>query len=723
MDPGTTQFAQRLRQAIQQLRGSVRRALLTRGFAAVLVAIVGFTLLQLVLDRWFQLSVDQRVILNILITAVWVWVTYRFLLRPLSKPISDSQVASWVDRANPELHDLTKTAVEFREREGEPVIQRDVSGELVALTLKDAEARLDRAAFDRVLDRGRLRRNRQWLVGGLVLSILPWVVFPTLMGIWFSRNWLLRDVAWPQQTYIEPVDFEASNRRRMARGDSVSISAVVRGEMPRQATLQWRTQDGQTGAVNMIRTGDDRLVADLGVLTQEIEFRIVGNDERTQPFVLVPVERPRITDSVVRISPPAYVDDPAQVLARQTNVELLAGSSLAIEVGLNKPVTHARFIDTQGADVGSTAFLRDGETGALRIVTNLNDPQSGTYEYSLVDADGIESANPVRFVFRVRPDEAPEVELVTMGASDVLTPIAEIPVRVTFSDAYGISSATLTAQRNSQAPQTILAPHVQSRQRRLEASSAVLVQNLAVLPGDTLRLRSTAEDIDPRGPNIGMSPEVNFRVISLDDFRLVLAQREQELRSEFERLLANQRALKVELTQVFEAIGEPTLPEAREVRRLEAISRKQSSYGTRCGAFAERYESLVEELRVNKVGRVAEERRVLDRIVRPLRLLQDNVIPRAASELRTLSQSAPPEVRESCLNMQDRVLREMMFVFQNMLEGEGYREVLSSLQDIIGEQEAIHRDTEAKVSSLLDDILGLTEPASENQPAPAPPIE
>jgi hypothetical protein len=45
-------------------------------------------------------------------------------------------------------------------------------------------------------------------LAGLACAAAPW-----LAGPWFERNWLLRDVHWPQRTYILPEGFDADGRR------------------------------------------------------------------------------------------------------------------------------------------------------------------------------------------------------------------------------------------------------------------------------------------------------------------------------------------------------------------------------------------------------------------------------------------------------------------------------------------------------------------------------
>lgn len=711
------QFVTRLRDAIRDLRSRVRRAIIIRGVATLLAAMVGTALLQLTIDRWFHLTVDQRVILNILITIVWAFIAYRYLIRPLTRPLTDSQVASWVDRANPNLHDLTKTAIEFAQAPQQDQPNADVSAELVALTLADAKQQLDRTAFDRVVDDRRSKRNRNLAIAAGVVAVLPWLILPGLMQVWFARNWFLRDINWPQETYIDPQGFDATNRLRMARGDQLTIEAIVRGEMPRLATLEWRTRDGISGRQNMTRTGRDRLRTDLGILTKELEFRITGNDERTKAFTIVPVERPRITDSQIRVTPPAYTNDDPQEFERQANIEMLSGAEVDMTVRLNKQVRTAALRDADGNEVGTTTIARDADTGAPIVTTNITDPLSGSFVYDFRDSDDITNLNPVRFVFRVTPDEPPAVDLTATAVSDVVTPIATIPVQLAIADTFGITAADLTAQRNTQAPRTLLTPDLPTPKRRIEESSAVTVADLEVRPGDQLRLKSAALDNDPAGPNLGTSRDLDFRVISLEDFRLVMAQRELELRTEFERLLAGQRSIRAELQQVLASLGAEVVPAAREARRFESLARKQSSYGTRCGSFAQRYQALIDEMRVNKVGRVADERRVVQRIARPLTTLQRDTIPAAARTVRDLATAARDTDRTACLNLQDQILRELLFVYQNMLEGEGYRDVLATLEEIISGQEKINQETEAAVSDLLDDILGLSDPTG-GSPAP-----
>lgn len=714
-------FEQRVLAPLRRLRARTRLYLAARGGLLVLLAIVGAATVQLLLDRWLSLSVDQRVVLNLVLTVLWIWVIWRWLVIPMRRQLGSRLLAGWVDAADPAMEDRLQTAVEFAQADpasdghAEPV-----SAELIDSVLAEATERIQPAAFERVLDR---RAFRQWLATGFGILLLvggAFVLRGDVMSLWFERNWLLSSRQWPKQTQLVPIGFDESHARRLPRGEEISLVADVVGLLPRQAQIEWKTASGRSGVEQMSILGGHRVHVDLGLLTEDITFRLRGGDEHTAEYRIVAVDRPRVTQLVARIQPPAYTGLSTFELEQQTAMEVLAGSHIELSAHVNRPLRRARFVSEEGLELEPRV-----ESGAHQDESVLHlawdQPRSGVYRFELEDVDGLASLNPVRYTLKIIPDQPPVLELATPGAGDLITPEAHIRIRLKAEDAYGLRAVELRAQRNADAPQLIPLPAPGELGRLFTAELALSAQALNARPGDRLRLYALAQDQDPSGPNTGESQPVEIQVVSREDFEHALAERELEMRNEFERLIAAQKSLHEGFSRITAVLPPDGPASPRESQQLVGLMRRQGSHAARCGTLAKRYREMLEEMHTSRMARIADEQRILTRVAAPLESLEHRAMPALSDAWGALREDAALPQRQVATAAQSRVQSEMDQVYRNMLEWEGFREAATTLAQIIEQQKEIRADTLAQLEKELADILGPESPLSE--PLSSQPIE
>lgn len=712
------------------VRRRARFYLALEGLVRLVLAMIAAGLVQLLLDRWLRFTVDQRAAVNSVITLLWLWVAYRFGVRPLMRPMGDVEIAAAVDRANPQLHNQLATAVQFAAgRVGDAASN---SPQLVEAVVRDACRRAADIPFLQVLDHQRARRRALELGGLLLLIALAFGISFEMMSIWFRRNWLLADVAWPQRTRIVPVGYESSDRRRFPLNDELVIVADVIGEPPTAATLHWRTLSGQRGRETMTRLGDRRLTASLGVMTETVLFRILGGDEPTREYVAEGGERPHVVRTRTAITPPAYAGLETMSIEQETVFEVLAGSRVTIEAWLNKPVSQAQFQvgDARPVDCErvsptqirvsfrAVATAAGGADPASAPVDDLPALTSGSGRFELLDAEGWNDRRPVRFTIKVAPDGPPSARMDLIGVGEVVTPEAEIRMRLRFDDPYGLQSAALAADRNGGEPQLIPITGFEPGQRQVDAEAAFEISTLSANPGDRVRLWAEAGDAAPGGANIGRCPAVEFRVLSREDFLTEMAQRELELRREFERLISEQRLLRDALGRLA-AVTEGA-PPAGLPQRLAGLSRQQSTHARRCQGLALQFERVLAEMRTSRVARSVDERRLLDRVAVPLTDLSVGPMAEAAAAILAARAGVDETGRTGLMAAQDRILESMRAILAQMLEWEGYQETVTLLREIIDEQSQVQGETQSAVADRLQAILGLDQPpgAPATQPTP-----
>jgi hypothetical protein len=713
-----TRLEQRIFAPLGRLRRRCRLYLVLNGMVYLVLAIVYGGLAQLALDRWLKLSVDQRAVVSLALAAFWLWVGYRSLLRPLLSPLSDRWLAAMVDRVHPQLHDRFATVVQFAA--GDVGDAAHHSPQLVQAVMHDACRAADDVSVYAVLNHRRAKRRAGQLLATLLLIALASAVMPSTLGTWFRRNWLLGEVPWPQWTHIRVLGFDSAGRRPFPRGDELEVVATVIGRPPPSAMLNWHTPSGRDGRETMTLVGGKQLRASLGVLSEDVRFRVVGGDERTREYVVEAVERPAVVRTATRITPPAYTDLEPVVVEQETVLEVLSGSVLEFEAWLNKPVARAGFVGSEGS-VASCELVSSDHVRVRWV-----EPVSGSYHFALADADGWENRRPVRYTLKVAADQPPDVRLELADAGRFITPQAVLPIALRFKDAYGLGSVSLCVQRADDPPHT-LAPEGFSPQREFRTLVTYAVESIGVTPGDRLRLWAEARDRDPRGPNVGRAEPLTLHVVSQEAFLTEMARREIELRREFEHLISAQRGLKDALERILPRLpaeGPPPratggLSASALAQQIAGLSRRQEAHAARCRLLSQGFGQLLAEMGTSRAARPGEQRRIGDRIVAPLETLGTTTLPAASAAIGELRQAAPTAQREAVRATQEDILRRMQTILANMLKREGYREAVALLQEVIDEQGAVRSATLELLQRQLEAILNLEEPA-EPPPADAP---
>jgi hypothetical protein len=710
---------------LRMLRRRIRLYMLLDGLLWFATAVVLAALAQMALDWNFRFSVGQRGVISGLVVLYWLWAGYRRLYEPLARPLPEDLLAGIADRAHPDLCGRISAAVELRAvARGAPDsaghLPVGASPDLARLVLAEACQSVRGRRLQGMLNHRRALLHAVELVLLVLLAGLACAAAPWLAGPWLERNWLLRDVRWPQRTYILPEGFDADGRRRMARGDPAEITAAVAGLVPDNAVVTWWTPSGRQGREPMSVVGDTRLAAGLGQLSEEIHFRISGGDEHTRDYLVEAVDRPRVVHTLARITPPEYTRLADVVVEQQTVLEVLRGATLTIEARLNKPIRRARFVADDGTDVQAKIdWPEDAAEPVVRV--RWSAPDSGVFRFDLLDADGLTNRDPVPYRIRVVPDRPPNVEMELVGAGELTTPQAELPVQLQCEDAYGLGAARLMVQTGSQPERAFPLPGLTPGDRRFSANFALLVAASGAIAGDELRVWGEAEDLDPRGPNVGATPVATLRVVSPDDFLIELARRELTLRQEFERLVSAQRQIKEGLEQTSGLLADGAPPDAGLAQRLAALARRQAAHGSQCLGIARGFEQILRETETARVDRPADAARIAQRVVAPLEELARAAIPAAADAIDELRAKVSPAGRALAADHQADLLRHMEALLAEMVEWEGYREAVSLLEAVIAAQTALRADTLAALGEQLESILELErllEPEDDAAPAP-----
>ena len=314
-----------------RLVGHVRRYALGR---ILLVACAGLGLLFLT-DLTLDLPGLVRLLLLALLVGGISYVVWRHLSRPMGAIPQRIGLAVLLERAHPELFELFTSAAQLSQGEPEGEHQAPLIRSLVAR----AEAQASEFEFSAVEDPKVPRRSLFAGLGALLAVGLLLGSNPAESSIFFSRM-AGGGPAWPRATTLR-VEIPLSGGTVVvspdgehvdvscARGSDIPVVIRAEGEIPDEVILEH--SGGARTVLSVTRGGVFRTL--LRSVQDDMDFGIVGGDDRDgTPTVAVTVLRPPdVIGLAIRVTPPAYTNAPLS-LTYDSDVEVLAGSSLLISV-------------------------------------------------------------------------------------------------------------------------------------------------------------------------------------------------------------------------------------------------------------------------------------------------------------------------------------------------------------------------------------------------------
>jgi hypothetical protein len=325
-----------------------------------------------------------------------------------------------------------------------------------------------------------------------------------------------------------------------------------------------------------------------------------------------------------------------------------------------------------------------------------------------VDEVGLDNRRPVRFSLRVILDEPPSARLKLRGAGNMITPQAVLPIKVEYADTYGLATAELLVQtsREESNENSIPLPEFNPPVTSFSTSLTWPVATAAIAPGETLTLFARATDLDDvSGPNEAQSQEKTLRVVTREELMAELARREQEYRADFERLVDSQERLRGALLTVLGRVQKSEDTGEALAGELAPLERRQRNIAGSVNVIRQQFEQILAELSVNQLDTLDELQRLGDRIVGPLTQLAKRDLVAAADTVRQWSRDASTDKALLVDPQQVALLSQMRHVLANMIQWEGYQEVVNMLHDIIRLQQELRSETQETLEEQADDVF------------------
>lgn len=672
--------------------------------AAAAAALVGVLAGLALVDYLASLPYGVRVAASVLAAAAaGAWFVKEAFFSTV-RATTDKGLALYLERKFPELKDALVSALQFaKEGAGNPDFN---SPEMVRAVVTQGEEAAARITASEVL-KARRSLKSGLVCGGIVLACAAGAFASPRFAKAVERLWA--DAAFPRRTFYR-MESPLALESRLPRGETLSVKIVPEGDSfrPTRAEISYwfpgvpGSVEGDPNREGMNRFENDSFTWEFEGVAEDVAFRVRADDWETETYRIAVVERPRLDELQLVVTPPPYTGLPEKrVAARGAGQKAAGGGDLAVLRGTrvafsgkaNKPLASVAL--AMGEAQTPVAVTGEGFSGAFTA------EDSSSYWFDLRDREGFAEAQPARYQLRILPDRPPETRILEPdeGTLDV-TPFALFRVRVSAEDDLGLASARL-AYSTTDADESWLELHPlfaseppPSREptRKIAEEWDFSVEALKAEPGLLVRYRAEATDFNTP-PGTSFSQEYRLRVKQPSEISEEVKRRLDDLAQELRRSHERQLDLRQQAARVLDLGGDA---QAAKAALLEAALAQQGMSEDLAGRrlflekkviwyfeinrLAEAVEGGSAKIREEEQSRKAQLYRIRDKFD----VLINTHVPAAAKVLKELhaAGNASPAGMEKALEAQQKVADEILRLLDDLRKVSDISKIINDLRMI-----------------------------------------
>ena len=522
MTPNEPQFTgsrSEVIRVIRHVRNRWRLRVAVRGISVLIAATLGTFLASSYGLEVYRFSPSSIVAFRIVTYVALLAAGWWLFIRPVSRRVSDEQVALYLEEHEPSLQSVLLSAVEESKKE-DRAAALDYSPQIVRRLIESAVEKVRNADMGRNVEQQQLTRSSGLLAGATVAAVLLLVFGPDYLRHGISALLLPAgnvEAASPYSIDVSPGD------ATVARGADQTVTARLVGFDAESVNLFVRAgSNDQFERLPLVPVDEtDQFEVLLFDLQNGTDYFVEAAGVESSRFTLDVVDLPYVERLELEYVFPAYTGlDPQLVesggdiaVLKDTEVRLRAFSTLATEAGelvLDEDNRTPLAVQPDGSLTAS--FVVEGE---------------GFYRIDLQAPDGqLVTASP-QYTIDVLTDQPPAVSFVTPGRDTTASAIEEVFVEARADDDFGLLSLHLVYSANGGPEQTVqLFDGSGSALKEVSAGHTFFLEELGLEPGDFVSYYARATDRNLAQENRDIKSDLYFVQIRAfsKDFRAAQSQ-------------------------------------------------------------------------------------------------------------------------------------------------------------------------------------------------------
>lgn len=476
-------------QALQAFRARRQRLLILRaGLALMLVALGCWTAIALLDRAWFMPEV-VRPWLTLLAYFGGAFIAWWVALRHLALGRDALGTARLLESVSPDLRERLLAAVELAEGKGSGSV------EFRSQLQDEVAAQMERLDLRTVLP---LRSLKPWLVGVgaavvlvIALSFIPALHLP---GFLARAAIPFANLQRPSSVKISIVEPNPASTL-VPFASELEIVANITGPQPGAVLIETETVGSPARRTELLRSHDTRYSGLVAIGQGDLRYRVLAGDAISPWHTLSARPRPRVTEFVKTVVPPAYSGLPEVVLTEERgDVEALDGSTVRLKLKPNQKVSEAwLLINPDHADHPEAIAMTQGADGFLTGELPIRAEHESWRSALTAEETGFTNEESSPWQIMTIPDLPPVVQI--LDPQEQISLMADETVRVQgmASDDVGLATIHLAHAVNGADWQQRLLVSKPGKESPLQTT--LPLAPLQVKPGDALLIKLVATDL------------------------------------------------------------------------------------------------------------------------------------------------------------------------------------------------------------------------------------
>ncbi|TWT96098.1 hypothetical protein Pla108_31800 [Botrimarina colliarenosi] len=704
---------------LTRLAEQLHRAIATRVGWQVLAAVTLVGWVALIVDRLFEPSATVRLVVELSLLAAGVGWLLLVAAPRLLRPIGPRDVVTLLHRDRPGEAALIATSLDLRAHDRG-------NRQLADAAIADADAVAAKLGDPRLVRPPSTTGAACFAAAAAAAALLLAASRPELAAS-YAKRVALSDAPWPRRVQLVVEGFErdaATNEwtRVVARGEPAEFIVVAEVEAddapPETLWARGARATGQRSLTSLTRIGApetgpvlrQRYRRRFERVDDDLALTVRGGDARLQ-LRLIAADRPALTDLTVRCEPPAYLDATPTSAGASTLQPLPEGSVARLIAGASKPLASVEATYRDGATPTETPLDARLESEGTRLVV-ATPPLSGSLVVTLTatDADGLTS-EPIELPLEVALDSPPSVLLSLEGVGRSVTRDARLPVEIRLQDDHALADVRLELRRGDETivlpldPPATLPGRVAAEADLLSLRSADPRRRLTLDPGDRFTLVATAADrYDLAERPRAESRPIEIEVTTPAELLARLGDAQRELRGSLEAILSDVQRLEYQIDlrrrRAAEGQGDDGGRRWAAERQLDA---RKAANGV--AEAAQRADGLRLQVVNNRLDQPDLVDRLKRRVVRPLRLVEEEQLAQSVKALQQIGEGTPDDSLAAALAGVRSAEAELERVLASLDTQQTYNEVVALLRGLIREQQRVNEKTSRQESESVRSLF------------------
>ncbi|MBI5360123.1 MAG: hypothetical protein HZA48_06015 [Planctomycetes bacterium] len=701
-----------IEEKISWLRSRIRYLYIMEGLAKILIVFSLFCIITFVID-WSLRDIPSYVRIVFLISGILIllYSLYKYAVYPLTRKITDDDIILLVERRFPELKEMLISAFQLARVTGPD--DKFNSPQLVELLVLKAGEESRKIDFSKVVSAAEPKKFLATATVFLAVITVYAAAYPQNFGIWFKRIFGA-DAQWPRRTFVTGVEMAPGNV--IAKGDDITIKAIIGGRVPSRAELEEYASDdiGRTETHETKVSGEDEFNFTIERVSESFSFRIFAGDNQSELYNVTVLPPPELEEVSVAYHYPSYTRM-TDMTEMNGHIKAPVGTVVTINGRSNIPIKQSELIIGRPPDdraVPMTAVNSGQPNNQMHFSGTLTVLTDSEYKIRLVATNGLASRNPVKYFINAEMDTPPQLKVVEPGIDKLVTSNAVIPIVTEVSDDFGIKNISISYKLYAQSSAgaatdlpdnavnyTLEHNGIPYGNKKMNSVYKFNIASTSAQEGNIIGYQIIAEDNaeDSKGmavPNITKSRRFQFTVISknameqkIEELILRLKEEIRKLKRLQDTTRQNTEILQSDISQMAalnETARSAFVNFTSDQRKItQGLERKTKEFS-----------EIISDVVNNKLWDIATMEK-LEQVRDILSETAGNESPAAANFLSQSSILPDAGLRNgkmnSALQSQQEVLNNMDDILTKLEEWEDYQEVVRFLKNIIQMTDELQR--------------------------------